>query len=466
MNPIQRRTFLAALGLGGSSLFLPSLLRRKSARAAGGPPRRLILVGTQHGTLYDEWKMRPPGTSEASAWEADLTTTDVGVFSPLLSELYAHRSRLLVLDGLAVATGWSDPMGGGNEHDKGQAGAFTGAWTVDGTKSSGPSVDQIVAEAIRLPDRYSSLEFAVPWGPYNGGVIYLGSGNPAPTESSPQAAYDRLFPNGGGGGGEPTEADLIRGEQGSVLDLVHAQYDALSRRLSSDDRLKLEQHRDLIRDLEMRLEGLSTVSCGDVPPPGSVSGFVSQSDAFIDLMAAALSCDLTRVISIQIGTLPDELVGFTGNDLHNDVVHHDDDPGNRAIMMTYHTWQMRWFGRLLDRLASVAEGGGTLLDNTLVVWGGELASGSHAFQNWPVVMAGGGAGFAMGRYLYWPRTTPAPSGGYLNFLSDDVVGIPHNKLLVSIARAFGSDASSVGITSYAGVGGATVNTTGELEGLR
>jgi hypothetical protein len=141
-------------------------------------------------------------------------------------------------------------------------------------------------------------------------------------------------------------------------------------------------------------------------------------------------------------------------------------PDSRAIMMTYHTWQMRWFGRLLDRLASIAEGGGTLLDNTLVVWGGELATGSHQFQNWPVVMAGGGAGFAMGRYLYWPHTTPPPSGGHLNFLGDDPVGIPHNKLLVSIARAYGADVNSVGISSYAGMGGVTVDTSGELEGLR
>jgi hypothetical protein len=216
----------------------------------------------------------------------------------------------------------------------------------------------------------------------------------------------------------------------------------------------------------MRLGGLVDVSCGDVAPPGDVSQFVPQADAFIDLTVAALACDLTRVVSIQIGTLPNELVGAPPGDLHNDTIHAQEyDPGAREIMRTYQIWQARYFKRLLDRLDAVPEGTGTMLDNTLVVWCGELANGAHSFQNWPVVMAGGGAGWQRGRYLYRPRTTPRPSGGYLNFLGDEPVAIPHNKLLVSIARGFGVDTDQVGIGSYAGLGGVTVDCRGGLEGL-
>jgi hypothetical protein len=278
-------------------------------------------------------------------------------------------------------------------------------------------------------------------------------------------------------GGPPTEADRVKAGERSVLDVVQRQYETYLPRVAAEDRSKLESHRDLIVNLKARLGGTSMLSCGNVPPPDSPdfdgptptpAEWERKANAYIPLVGAALKCDLTRVISLTVEQLPNQLVGAdSAIDLHTVVIHNQEaTPENQDIMLRYHQWQARYFVRLLDELASIPDAdGSSLLDNTLVLWCGELATGEHLMQNWPVVMAGGGAAFRMGRYVYRPRTTPKPWGGALNFLPPGPISTPHNHLLVSIARAFGIDTDSFGITSYGGEMGATISTTGPLEGL-
>src|SRR5688572_7389083 len=104
MNRFDRRTLLAATGLGSASLFLPSLFGKDRAFAQAQPPKRLVIFVTGHGTVYDFWRMRRNGLPEDRDFEFPLDDPDPASFSEILRPLHPHRSNLLVLDGLSLVS--------------------------------------------------------------------------------------------------------------------------------------------------------------------------------------------------------------------------------------------------------------------------------------------------------------------------------------------------------------------------
>jgi hypothetical protein len=467
---LSRRALLQALGLGGAALCAPGLRRR--ARAGGdGAPRRLVVFYTMHGTVYDAWRMRRTGLAEDADWEIGLDDPDPLSMSEILRPLHPVRDRLLVLDGLAQVSAVGDI--GFNEHSKGQAHSLTGSAIMlsgaDDAVATGPSIDQVIAAAVRRPDLLASLELGAGWGSYPS-VIYGGPGLRLPAERNPQAVFERLFP-GTAETGEVTDEDRVRAGQSSVLDLVQGEHDALAPRLPAADRAKLELHRDLVRDLERRLGALAEVSCDRPGQPGplgfdAVEQYERGAAAMFQLTAAALACDLTRVVTLQMGQLHNPMIGSPAGDVHADFAHHDDEATGRAMMTAYHRVHAEQLAQLVELLASVPEGSGSLLDNTAVVWCGELATGRHSFLRWPVVIAGGcGGAFRSGRYLHWAARTPTPFPHPDWMGVEPIIGPPHNRLLVSLCRAFGLDVDSFGETEVVTAGGDSVSLTGPLDRL-
>jgi hypothetical protein len=302
---------------------------------------------------------------------------------------------------------------------------------------------------------------------------------PLPVELSPTRVWERVF--GLSQGSEEQLAPLYAA-QSSVLDRVDQHYAALSSSLSGEDRIKLDQHRELVRQLEQRFTGLQALECGVVPlpDPNLELDYEARHQAMVSLLTMALSCDATRVASILHTTLPGELCGLPGQDLHNDVAHYARaDPQAIATMTTYGIVHANHMATLLDALAAIPEGDGTLLDNTLVVWVSELGNGEHAFETWPVVIAGGGnfTNWRLGRYLRMAPSTPALAEGWQTAgvheadWPNDLAGTPHQKLLVSIARAFGVRdqygdlVDQIGLESTTTFDGTQIDLTGELEGL-
>jgi hypothetical protein len=168
---LQRRRFLQALGLGAGSLFLPSLRGRAQTAA---PPKRFVVVFTQHGFVYNSFRMRPAGTTDTADFNVSLADVADGDFSRMLRPLAPFKRKLLVVDGLSMASAEGDIAF--NEHDKGTRGALTGApiQRSNGTLGAGgASIDQLIAEQIRVPGRIDSLGFAVT-GPSSGGAIWRG----------------------------------------------------------------------------------------------------------------------------------------------------------------------------------------------------------------------------------------------------------------------------------------------------
>ncbi len=468
---ISRRTLLKALGIGGAAACFPSLLPTRRAVAGGSPfPQRLVVFYTLHGTVYPNWRMRRPGLGEDADWTFDFDDPDPASFSEILRPLHDMRSQLMVLDGLAQVTAEGDVLF--NEHSKGQAHSLTGQPVImvgDDAIAGGRSVDQAIAEQIRHPDLLPSLELrAGGWGV--GSVVYSGAGTRLPAEGEPMNVYQRLFPDGPSTG-EQTDADRVRLAQASMLDFVSGEYESLAPRMSSADQTRLEAHRDLIRDLERRLDALATAECNAPQEPGWFGGgddfYAWSTDAMFSLATTALACDLTRVVTIQAGQLPTNAIGGTAEDVHQAYAHEDHMGIGMEMMTNYHRVHAQQFRDLIGRLAAIPEGSGSMLDNTVVVWCGELSSGRHSFLDWPVVVAGNTNGyFDTGRYVRWRPTTPTPNPNPGWDGVRQIIGKSHTHLLVSLCNAFGIDTNEFGQTSIDTEDGTIIDLTGPLDRLR
>jgi hypothetical protein len=471
---LNRRQLLRATGLGAGSLFLPSLAGKRPAHAQT-PPTRLVIFYTQHGPVYDQWRMRRPGLPETDAdWEFPLDDPSETSFSETLRPLHPHRKDLLILDGLAITSAFADAPGT-NNHNAGTSHMLSAAKMVRDAgfngegQGGGASVDQIVAGAVAQPGQIKSLLYSSayrPWCP-----SFEGSNRPTAAEYSPSAAFDRLFPGGAAPGTTPTPADLIKRERASVLDLVRKEYTTLAPRLGTDDRQKLERHRDLIADLQAQLAGRGSIACAAPARPG-VSGNDGGTNVnprtrpFMQLVTAAMSCDLTRVATIVVGQLATaDFGGPSGVDVHQAIAH-EATPGSAAAghMTSYYKLHAADFAYLIGLFGSAG-----LLASTALVWVNELANGPHDMYRIMVVLAGGAGGaFRTGRYLKYKETGANPAtftyGGGRQRL-----GPAHSKLLVSLMQAMGLPNNSIGISAATGSlagSGEAVDLVGPLPRLR
>ena len=155
---IKRRKLLQSLGLGGA--FGMGTLGWRNVLADESAPKRMILLNHNHGVTYDTWKIHPQEQSTAHDWELDLMTLTEENFSRALSPLYAHRQRMLMLDGISLATAELDMDG--FRHETGWIQSWTGNWvsmnsdgfsSSDGIGANSASLDQLVASHIARGDR-------------------------------------------------------------------------------------------------------------------------------------------------------------------------------------------------------------------------------------------------------------------------------------------------------------------------
>jgi hypothetical protein len=287
-----------------------------------------------------------------------------------------------------------------------------------------------------------------------------------------RGAFARLFPPTNGGGATLSTADRVRAAQGSVLDVVAGQYDALLPRLSGEDRQKLQLHRDLIRSAEQRVQQLQRLQCVRPDEPSvdddfsHLAFYESRFDAFVDIATAALACDLTRVVTIQMSQLRNDHVGIAG-DVHADYAHNSEtNPQAIEVMSRYGEVHAGHFRRLLAALDAVPEGNGTLLDHCAVLWCSELATGTHKFNIWPAFVAGGAGGaLRTGRYLRYVPSTPNPNLHPTWPGVTRLVGRPHQQLLLALAQAVGAPLSSIGVQELFTTEGERVDLSGVLGDL-
>ena len=464
---ISRRHLLRLGGLTALGAALPDGVLHGFGQSPG-PTRRLVVLSHCHGWPYATWRMRPAGTSEAEPWALDLGALAREEFSQPLAPLYEHRRRLLALDGLSLATAELDT--GGNRHDRGWIHAWTGNnadFAARDTRSTSASLDQLVAAQIARPDRLPSLELSVDAALEAGRPIaYNLGGMRLPAENTPRRAWERVF-------GPTSSGDAVGQRRRATLDFAYNEYRELAPRVAAADRARLESHFGLVERLGHRLEGLATLSCDAPPRPAAeFAQYDMRFDAFTDIIAAAFSCDITRVVSLSLGEMPTAEFGadHISDKVHKGIAHYIyEDPAKYAAMTDYAEHHAGQVARLISTLEAIPDAdGGSVMDNTLIVWGSALGDGWHGYRYYCPVLIGGSWAFTTGRYLYWPHETPAemrvPSQ-VLTGGSTRVSGIPHQKLLVSVARAMGLDVDHVGLTHVRGQRGNFIDVSGPLNGL-
>ena len=439
--------------------------------AYAGPedtPRRLIVISHCHGWPYESWRLRPEGADAAEAWSIDLTSTPESALSQPLAPLFAHRHRMLALDGLSLLSAELDVDG--NRHDTGWVHAWTGDqadFSGSDTRAMGASLDQMVAGHISRSDRLPSLELSVDSSREGGRpVAYTEAGTRLPVANTTSLAWQRLF-------GLSANTDPLLLRQREVLAFAKSEYDALKPGLSTVQRERMGAHYEMLDRLGGRLSGLAGLSCEDMPDaPVSGDSYGDNFDVFSELIAAAFSCDITRVVSLSLGEMPTADFGwdhFT-DDIHKGIAHGVYDSEDKHQAMTdYLTLHAEQVARLVSTLEATPDTDGrSVMDNTLIVWGSELANGWHGYQHYCPMIIGGEWHFRTGRYLHWPHETRGrllvpesidPSGYSAR------AGMPHQHLLVSVAQAMGMDVDSVGLSHLQGQDGDYIDCSGPLPDL-
>ena len=409
---LPRRTFLRGMGVTMALPFLDAMLPALSAagKTAGGAARRLGFIYIPNGTVQSMWV---PATTGAGF-----------EMSPILSPLASLRDRITVLSGLAHME--ADSKGDGNgDHPRSTAVWLTGVHAYDRDRSGATGVqlatsaDQIAARELgkdtRLPSLEVSLEKPTQIGCdsedcfFANTISWRSPTTPLPMESHPRVVFERLF----GDGGTPAQrlADMRR--TGSILDSVRQEATGLGKALGSSDRTKLGEYLEAVRELEQRIQNSERRSAETVlldGPTDIPETFEEHAKMMFDLQVVAFQADVTRVITTMLAregsNLTYENLGIS--EVHHTCSHHLNDPKLIAKKAKIDQYHVQLLGYFLKRLRDTADGDGSLLDHSMILYGGGLGDGNqHNHINLPCLLAGGGAGqLKGGQHLTYPEKTP------------------------------------------------------------
>ncbi len=422
---VGRRQFVTSAskwGAAASALFGLPLLSEMRATAQEQFPLRVVLIFNPNGTIQEEF------------WPTLGASDREFTFNAITKPLEPFKDRLLFLKGLTIGVA---EVGPGGPHQKGVGGLFTNSELQtgtfvdgDGSKAgwaNGISIDQELAKRVGQSSFLTSLELGVRaiTAEVRSRISYAGPANPMPPINSPSAAFERVF----SGVGEISET--LRVNRHRVVDALKEQYAELTPRLARVDQLKVEQHLDMVRGIERRLDiSVDTSACQlpDQPPELSEDDETTMAQISTlqsELMALAFGCDLTRIGSLQYSSAINDIRYPWVDSLGSGHTLSHAGPTNteaKEELIRRYTWHAEEMAHLMSVLDSIPEGEGTALDNTIIVWGNELGMGNaHSHTDIPFVVGGGAGGkWDMGRFI-------------------EFGGVPHSGLMVSLLHAMGFD---------------------------
>lgn len=486
---LRRRLFLQ--GLGGTILALPLLpsLLPKSARAqAGTGPKRFFAIKSYSTQNIIDWypsqaiggyDVRPYGgdggangkddgtliltqaLSESSGQhsnnqeyfghEAPLSAFSEGISRILGPELTPYSGKMLLLRGL-------DFLPDTNHNDGGMLGHYAGGSISDqaGNIEGWPTIDQVLAQSSKFYPTTPAGGRSLHLSPGRANTFsFTENGDQVIADTDPKVVFDRLFSNFQPDSGEPQVNPNLK-----LVDRVYEDYARArdGRAMSAADKETLERHMGFLSELQDRLDAGATVgSCTppDEPPStparGTDVGEIEQAfDLMIDVAVAAVQCDLTRIVTLDVykavGKAGGNDQGFEhscasceGNpnptDWHR-AAHDWDQLDQREKVVTINEWIARQvFARVLERLDVEEDSGETYLDRSVVFWGNELGM-NHLNYSVPVLLAGSAGGYLKtGRYIDyidWDRSVKfSQHNGMV------IEGVPYNRLMVTLLQAMG-----------------------------
>jgi hypothetical protein len=394
----------ASLALPLLDAMVPSMTALAMTPAA--PVRRLGFVYMPMGCDITRWT--PPGGDRLTE------------LSPTLQSLRPVIDQLTVITNLELKNAYPGTHATSNA-------AFLSAATAKWTESSdyflGTTVDQIAAQRIGQQTLLPSLEMAMDLLKtvgqcdngyacvYQNDLSWSSPTTPLPAEAHPRIVFERLF--GDGGSVDDRRAELRK--RASLLDWVRDDISRLQKRLGPDDRTKVTQYLDTVREVERRIQKAEAGTPDDqMPdldrPAGVPAAYADHARLMFDLQVLAMQADVTRVITFQLAretsnrTYPE--IGVP--DPHHPLTHHGNDADKIAKMAKINAFHVSLFAYYLEKLKATPDGDGNLLDHALVLYGSGMGNPNiHDHVNLPIVVAGGAAGRVKGgRHIRYAEPTP------------------------------------------------------------
>ncbi|PYR34667.1 MAG: hypothetical protein DMF90_16355 [Acidobacteria bacterium] len=427
---LSRRTILRGLGATVALPLLDGMIPALTAatKTAARPIRRLGCIYVPNGMEMRMWTPKTEGAGYA--------------LSPILEPLKPFYDQTMVLSGLADKVAVPLPGEGIGDHARASSTWLTG---VHVKKTEGPdiragvSMDQIAAQTLGKETQLASLELALDsvevLGACDAGyscayantISWRTATMPLPMENDPRAVFERLF---GASNSTNVAARLARiRQEKTILDVVTEEIGSLSRTLGSNDRQRLNEYLDAVRDVERRIQTAETQSNRELPvldqPQGIPDTFEKHIQLMYDLLALAYQADLTRVgsfmISREVSSRSYPQIGVP--DGHHACSHHQNDPAKLEKLAKINSYHVKQFTYFLEKLRNTPDGDGSLLDHSTFIYGSGISDGNiHFHLDLPMLVVGGGAGqLKGGRHLRYKNDTPL-ANLYVSVL--DKLGVP------------------------------------------
>ena len=359
----------------------------------------------------------PMGCDQAR-WTPEGTGT-LDKLSPILTPLEPVKDQITVITNLELQSSYP------GTHDTANSGFLSAAYAKHTEGSDyylGTTVDQLAAKQMGQDTQLPSLELCMDLDPLAGvcnngyACVYMNClswsspTTPLPSEAHPRKVFERLF--GEGGSLEERQAALER--RSSLLDSFNDGISTLKGAVGNADRARLDQYLDSIREVERQIERAEAAALDNTTadlerPVGVPELFADHAKLMFDLQLLAFQADITRVITFQLTreltnrTYPE--IGVP--DAHHPTSHHGNDPEKLAKIARINAFHVSLFSEFVQKLKTTPDGDGTLLDNTVYLYGSGMGNSSlHDHVNLPILVAGGAAvGMKGGRHIRYEKGT-------------------------------------------------------------
>jgi len=405
---LPRRTFLRGMGATVALPLLDAMVPSMTAlaRTPAAPVRRLGFVYMPMGCDLPRWT--PQGGPTLSE------------LSPTLQSLNPVVDQLTVITNLELRNAYPGTHATSNASFLSAAKA---KWTESTDYHLGTTVDQIAAQQIGrqtlLPSLELSMDLLQTVGQCDNGYACVYQNNlswsspttPLPAEAHPRIVFERLF----GEGGSAADRRSALQKRASLLDWVREDITRLQKELGPEDRTRVGQYLDTVREVERRIQKAEAETTDSLLPDldrpvGVPAAYADHARLMFDLQVLALQGDVTRVITFQLAreTSNRTYTEIGVADPHHPLTHHGNDPEKIARMAKINAFHVSLFGYYLEKLKATREGDGSLLDNALILYGSGMGNPNvHDHVNLPIIVAGAGAGSPTGaRHIKYEQPTP------------------------------------------------------------
>jgi len=426
---LSRRTFLRGAGVAVGLPLLDAMIPARTllAQTPAAPKPRMGFMYLPHGAIMEQWTPAADG----AGFE----------LSPILKPLEKFKKQLTVVSGLENRAAILPPVHA----------IQPGTWLScvspkEGQEpNGGVTVDQMAAAHIGQDTPLPSLEIATEgrggggacdrtYGcSYGGTISFRTPSTPLPMESDPRKLFERLF----GQGDTAEERTAIAKQFSSILDLVTEEAADLRRSLDAQDRARLGDYLESVREIERRVQKMEErdLSKLDLPEVPVGTTFDQRLNLMFDMVALAYQANLTRVFTFMMAAEgSNQTYNHVGvSDAFHPLSHHQNDKAKKERLVKIQTYHSLAFAKFLAKLAAMPDGDGSMLDHSIFLYGSNMSnSNAHDEFPLPLLVAGGGCGKLKGnQHLRYPDHTQLAN---LLLTLLDRAGVPLDKVGISTGK--------------------------------